>query len=183
MNRPLNLAPLLRGSPDTDLLRSLADQGRPALESFIEAAIAALDAIDGDPDQEDATDAEDDFRLSSEAIRNTRGVPGCPVADCDHGVEDVAQDEESDLTPDYGLDQTECLPCALVMASDREASRPHRDRIRRARCIPNYRRWRDWRTGQERREIDGYELILPPIAPTRRQLLKRKRGVPRRPRA
>jgi hypothetical protein len=183
MNAPLNLRPLLHRVAQPELLRSLAEQGRPALESFIEAAIGVLDVIDGDPDFEDATDAEDDFNLSKQAIGYTEGVPGCPVADSDYGIEDQPQDEESDLTPDYGIDQTTCLPDAMVIASDREASRPHLDRIRRVSCIPLYRRWYDGRARQERREIDRYALILPPIAPNRRQLLTRKRGVPRRPRA
>ncbi|MGR4893324.1 hypothetical protein ACIPPQ_20050 [Sphingopyxis sp. LARHCG72] len=183
MSRPINLTPLLRGVAEPELLRSLADQGRPALESFIEAAIAVLDVIDGDPDIEDATDAEDDFHLTKQAIGYTKGVPGCPVADTDYGIEDQPQDEESDLTPDWGIDQREHIPDAIVTASDREASRPHRDRIRRTRCVPKYVRWYDWSARQERRTIDRYALLLPPTSPTRRQLLKRKRGVPRRPRA
>lgn len=183
MTRPINLSPILRGVAEPELLRSLAEQGRPALESFIEAAITALDVLDGDPDSENATDAEDDFNLSPEAIANTSDVPGCPVADSDYGIEDQPQDEESDLTPDYGIDQTTRLPDAMVITSDREASRPHRDRIRRTSCVPRYVRWYDWHARQERRKIDRYELLLPPIAPNRRQLLHRKRGVPRRPRA
>jgi len=183
MSRPLNLSPILRGVAEPELLRHLAEQGRSTLESFIEAAIAALDVIDGDPDAEDATDAEDDFLLTDHALEDCKGVPGCPVADTDYGIEDQPQDEEEHLTPDWGIDQRESIPDAMVIASDREASRPHRDRIRRTRCVPHYVRWHDWRARQERRQVDRYSLILQPIAPNRRQLLQRKRGVPRRPRA
>ena len=53
---------------------------RATIEVLIEALIATLDTIDGDPDVEDATDAEEDFSISPWALRFTDG-PGCEVGD------------------------------------------------------------------------------------------------------
>lgn len=147
---------------------------------------------DGDPDLEE-TGLEDGF------VAHAANGPGCPIADPDFGVEDdpLGCDPEEDcgaedvgeldeaengLTPDYAIDQTTSLPDAMVIASDRAAMKPHRDRIRRNRCFPRYLRRRDRGTGQEDRELLGYELVGCLDAPSRRQLLRRKRGVPRRPR-
>jgi hypothetical protein len=52
-----------------------------ALDHVIETLIAVRDAIDGDPDFENATDLEDDFALSPQAVGSCETVPGCPAAD------------------------------------------------------------------------------------------------------
>jgi hypothetical protein len=54
----------------------------------------------------------------------------------DVGADEVGEldDAEQGVAPDYGIDQTECLPAAMVLESDREAMMPHRDRIRATRC-------------------------------------------------
>jgi hypothetical protein len=57
---------------------------RPTLETFLTVAVELLDVADGDPDFENATDLEDDFALSPQAL-GYGGGPGCAVSDCDHG--------------------------------------------------------------------------------------------------
>lgn len=101
----------------------------------------------------------------------------------DLGADDVGEQDEAEegLTPDWGIDQTTPMPEALVIASDRQAIKPHRERIRRTRCIPTY--LRNFRSGRLEPSPNDFRLIEEPIAPTRQQLLRRKRGVPRRPRA
>lgn len=49
----------------------------------VEILVDVLDLIGGDPDAEDATDAEDDFALSTQAIRGSTRIPGCPAADAE----------------------------------------------------------------------------------------------------
>ncbi|MFA7586262.1 MAG: hypothetical protein WCY11_08730 [Novosphingobium sp.] len=53
---------------------------RNTLASAVEVLVAVLDAMDGDPDEEDATDLEDDFALSTNAQLDG---PGCVVSDND----------------------------------------------------------------------------------------------------
>lgn len=145
-----------------------------------------------DPDLEQTRDEDDWFDHGANG-------PGCPLADPDSGIEDdpLGCDPEEDfgaeekgeedpadwgITPDYGMDQTEPLPFGFTVSSDRDALRPHRNRIREESCVPVQRRWRDLYSNEVRSNVEGYRLIVPPIAPTRRQLFKRKRGVPRQPR-
>ena len=54
--------------PMPAVARVLSRFDRAQLESFIAVAIDLADTLDGDPDQEDATNAEDDFALSPEAL-------------------------------------------------------------------------------------------------------------------
>lgn len=71
------------------VLRRLPELDRFALEHAIEAAIALLDACDGDTDYENASDAEDDFALTPLAIAQAGAGAGCPCADPgDHEDED-----------------------------------------------------------------------------------------------
>lgn len=163
---------------------------REKIGSTIEALIAILDEADGDLDIEpdgdelDGNNAEDDFRPHSLLMHG----PGCPISDPDLAIDDgpcddIDQDREpeEELTPDWPIDQTEPIPDAFVIASDRQAIKPHLDRIRRTRCVPKY--LRSFRTGRLEPSQHDFRLITEPIAPTRRQLLRRKRGVPRKPRA
>ena len=66
----------------------------------VEGLIVFLDELEGDPDLEDATDGEDEFALSPNAMewasRETRG-PGCEISDPDTGVDD---DGEADTAED-----------------------------------------------------------------------------------
>lgn len=169
---------------------------RTEQEDLIERLIAHIDSMDGDSDLElngdelDGSLGEDDFHIHDDVMR----YPGCPVSD------PGGQYDEDDYTgpvpkgegagcgisdPDYAVDD---VACDVVEAdygdeySDPEARALHRSRIRRTRCYREYRRYRDW-SGQVRSEVAGHHLYYLPSVPTKRQLLKRKRGVPRRPRA
>jgi len=76
---------------------------RDAVERTIQAAIDALDLIDGDPDLEpdgdelDGNLSEDDFMRHGEP---SKGEPGCPVSD-PGGIEPLSR-----LRAVYGDDQT-----------------------------------------------------------------------------
>ncbi|MFZ2997568.1 hypothetical protein [Sphingobium sp.] len=79
---------------------------RSAVENQIEALIAVLDALDGDADDTDCSDAEDDF-----ADWSWMPGVGCPVADPGGGnVEDERQAGEGQdfysLLPEYRIDQS-----------------------------------------------------------------------------
>lgn len=61
MRASANIAiPLNKSSSGRNPLRKLRATDRARIEAAIEAMIAALDAIDGDPDLEDDDPAEDD---------------------------------------------------------------------------------------------------------------------------
>ncbi|WP_443970856.1 hypothetical protein [Sphingobium sp. CR28] len=186
--------------PSFTVSRALSRFDRTQLEGFISIAIDLLDLADGDPESED-DDSEDSFALPGEALANASG-PGCPIADAggDIANEDVAGgymdvrssgpgcpisdpgggavDDEAELTNEDGEEE------ALIGEfSDAAARAVHRTRIQRTRCFPQYRQYRDWGSREMRREVRNYRLFTPPGVPTRRQLFRRKRGVPRRPRA
>lgn len=104
------------------------------------------------------------------------------------------QDGDQDLEPDDEDSAVDDEPCDEA-DQDREPEDyldefadpvlriQHRRRIQQTRCYANRRRLRDRGSGAERIEVTGYELFYKPTVPSRRQLLKRKRGVPRRPRS
>lgn len=158
---------------DATLLgRALVGADRATLEAFITAAIDLLDLADGDPDIEpngdelDGSLDEDDFHTQDvQAL----GFPGCPLAD-------AAEDDDPAGDP---LDQGEIdvLDGMADTFSDRTYYREQRDRIRGERCFPIERRWRD--CGRVHVEVAGYELMREPRVPSRRQLLGRRRGMPR----
>ncbi len=75
-------------APAAPLLRMLASFDRLKVEAFAEISIAFLDLLDPDPDLENATDLEDDFALSPQALGYASG-PGCAVTDCDHGNDEA----------------------------------------------------------------------------------------------
>lgn len=62
---------------------------REAIGAALDALIARLDEVDGDPDIEDGHNLEDDFRLGDACGRAFQhyGV-GCPISDPDSGCED-----------------------------------------------------------------------------------------------
>ncbi len=70
--------------PMPAVARVLSRFDRAQLESFIAVAIDLADTLDGDPDQEDATDAEDDFAISADALSGADRGPGCVVGDSDY---------------------------------------------------------------------------------------------------
>lgn len=55
---------------------------RATIAQTVEVLVCVLDAMDGEPDTEDATDLEDDFAVSSMAEDMATG-PGCEIADSD----------------------------------------------------------------------------------------------------
>lgn len=82
------LASIARGAPDADLLRRLALSDRKLLESFINAAIDALDTVDGDPDleEDDPSGQADEDGINTATPAQTglyfRGYgPGCELSD------------------------------------------------------------------------------------------------------
>lgn len=92
------------------------------LASFIEVAIGLLDLAEPDPDIEDATDLEDDFALSPQAIGYASGI-GCEVADTPENAwiewdrmrgaqktghnQTAGQEDDEDGDSDRGLDEGE----------------------------------------------------------------------------
>ena len=74
---------------------------RAVLEALVEAAIAALDEADGDPDVEvngdelDGSSAEEDIPVASRSGQCVLSEPGCPVSDpggCEHDGLEPAHD-------------------------------------------------------------------------------------------
>jgi hypothetical protein len=65
--------------PLADALAIIPSLPRPLLSRLVARSIERLDEMDGDPDLEDATNAEDEG-LTWAAIRRNYG-PGCPIAD------------------------------------------------------------------------------------------------------
>lgn len=82
---------------------------RAHLEQLVQRLVDGLDEQDGDPDLEDATDAEDDFSLSDQALCSRDTGPGCVLADQDLAVDDQLCDHiepEALGIPLYGKDQS-----------------------------------------------------------------------------
>lgn len=115
---------------------------RHDLEVLTERLIEYLDAQDGDPDLEPSGDemdgslGEDDF---CEHSLSWKREPGCPLSDPDHDGSGF-DCEENALTPDYGIDQTQAIPDAYVIACDRDAMKVHVRRLQATRCVKLPRR-------------------------------------------
>ncbi|WP_411341381.1 hypothetical protein V6U71_05945 [Sphingopyxis sp. J-6] len=79
---------------------------RQHLERLVQQLIDRMDEADGDPDLEEAD--EDESGSEDDCSRTVHDGPGCPIADCDMGIDDGPHDGEADLAPafDYGEDQT-----------------------------------------------------------------------------
>ena len=81
MSRPM---PAMQGAGTLPLhiaLSVIPSLPRPLLARFVARAIERLDAEDGDPDLEDATDAEDEGITWAAAQYCNSDYPGCPVSD------------------------------------------------------------------------------------------------------
>lgn len=87
-------------APAAPLMRMLGQFDRAKIEAFAEISVALLDLMDGDPDMEDATDAEDEG-LTPAALAYTDG-PGCIIADPDYAVDDQPCDNDDDREPEDG---------------------------------------------------------------------------------
>lgn len=66
--------------------RLLSGLSRTELEAVVSVGIDLMNMTDGDPDLEDATDAEDDFTLSDMALGFGGRGPGCEASDQDAGA-------------------------------------------------------------------------------------------------
>ena len=77
---PFALTPPVTPVPPAAISRVLSRFDREQLAGFVAIAIDLMDLADPDPDLEDATDLEDDFALSPQAIGDATG-PGCEVSD------------------------------------------------------------------------------------------------------
>lgn len=147
----------------------LLNRRREQLEALAEAVLSVLDLIDGDPDlepdgdEQDGSMAEDDFR---QPVPDPADGPGCPISD-----------------PDLEHDGREPHAYNEDVSSDLEGYRFHVRRIRASRCVPRIEQYRDWYSRQIVRRKVGHRLVREPTVPTKRQLLTRKRGMPKRPRA
>jgi hypothetical protein len=78
---------------------------RPHLERLVQSLIDRMDEADGDtdlePEETDHGGGEDD------CSQTFHDGPGCPIADCDIGVDDQPHDGEDESRAfDYGEDQT-----------------------------------------------------------------------------
>ena len=101
------MANLPTESLDT-LLTTLPSLPRPILARLTARLIDRLDDIDGDPDLEDATNAEDEGLCPATLRYGPQGGCGCPVADA--GEDNGDREEEQGRVPArdaYGLDQRE----------------------------------------------------------------------------
>lgn len=148
------------------LLTVIPSLSRAELGRLVHRMIGHMDDMDGDTDLEpngdelDGSLGEDDF-----CDHNTyMPGPGCPVSDPDYGGEELGEIDDGDI----GL------------FADPEAYREQTNRLRRDRCYPVREHWRE--RGEIRSRVRYHRLFRQPQVPTKRQLLKRKRGVPRRPR-
>lgn len=93
MNKPVPISAIASQIPPAPVLAVLSRYRREDIEAFIAIAIDLVDLADGDPDLEDATDAEDEG-LSPEAIENGSDGPGCILMD--NSNEDDREDDRSD---------------------------------------------------------------------------------------
>lgn len=145
-------------NPIPSLETIFAGFSRPAVENFVSLALDWLDKRDGDPDLESNQDeGEPDFQFN--AI-DWAGGAGCPISDPGGGYDgDEEPDESEDLRP----------------IADTLAAKQHLDRIRRDRAmkIP---------AGPARYSFATWRLREWPAVPTKASLLRRKRGIPKRPR-
>lgn len=168
----------------SDLAVSRCVVTRADVEAHIETLITLLDEFDGDADLEDGDEDccaahDDDTRFlvldagpgdpddseDGDQDRCQAGDDGCGTYFY-NGAHSGSQWDEDFRIPEF---------------SDPTARAHHRGRIRRDRCLRRIQRWRGWNGTIEQRTV-GYRLCHEPMMPTRRQLFRRKRGVPNHPR-
>lgn len=190
--------PVLPSSPQNmpAIARIMARFDRPQLAAFITVAIDVLDALDGDGEAEDEGDGEPITWTEAEGARRNDCAPDdAEDDDEDESVEDnpLGIDPEEDMC---GAGDDGCAPRWLngnlwwgsheeepysaVPIADPEAYREQKARIQRDRT---YR--------INRTLPGGYlsfvgstsrRLFVEPTVPNKRQIIRRKRGVPRHPR-
>lgn len=119
---PFAITPPVTPVPPAAISRVLSRFDREQLAGFVAVAIDLMDLADPDSDAEDATDLEDDFALSPQAVGYGSDGPGCSVSDQDAGAwvewtshraarsgpacvmagEEDAEDDDSDQAHDEG---------------------------------------------------------------------------------
>lgn len=114
----------------------------------------------------------------TERLLDALDTMDAPTEDMEPDDEDTAIDDG----PCDGVNEDLEEEHSIGLFSDPEALRFHRDRIRQARCVPRFVLTRDWFTNAVVTRREGYDLWDEPAVPSKRQLFRRKRGVPRRPR-
>ena len=120
MNAPTAISAMARQVPPAPVLQVLSRYRREDIEAFVAIAIDLMDLADGDPDIENATDAEDEG-ITDEALAYTDG-PGCLISD-DAGIADedgvnmpsayAHADKGAGCTisdPDFAVDDRGCDP-------------------------------------------------------------------------
>lgn len=143
---------------------------RAAIEAAVETLLSVLDTLDGDPDAEDATGLEDDFTV------HASDGPGCPIADAGE-EDDDSKDPSDEGEPEQAVEWA---------FADADAYGDQVRRIRRTRCFPRTRLHRVLeRSGfiRERHVEAGFLLLNEPKVPSKRTLLRARRGMLKRPRA
>jgi hypothetical protein len=197
--------------PMPAVTRILSRFDRPQIEGFIAVAIELLDTFDGDSDSEpitvpedlraefdntvpdeieangdelDGNPAEDDFWPHAEPLD---GSAGCVFSDGNEIEDDCCEAGDDGCAPKWLHGQThwgahadeEYAKPAIADATayHEQKARIQRDRTYRVRqrCLI------DGRISYE--PTSTRRLFIEPTTPTKRQLLTRKRGVPRSPRA
>ncbi len=146
------------------ILSAIPSLPRPLLSRLTARLIEHMDEMDGDPDAEQTSDeGEPDFITKAPS-----GGPGCLISDPDYGAEDMGEDcRGGDVCEDY-------RPIADPQAYDQHRNRIRHTRTYLARRI-DCRRWGGT-------ILEDRRLFQEPSVPSKRQLLRRKRGMPRRPR-
>lgn len=143
--------------PLSAVLSALPSYPRPVIELLVARMIDQLDEEDGDADLEPNGDELDGNGSEEDFMRHgfdRLGEPGCPLSD----------PGGCDLADEAGL------------IADPTAYREHRARLRRTRCykLPRVRYIQN--------AYVSHLLLSDTSAPSARQILRRKRGMPRNPR-
>ena len=107
---------------------------RPLLARFVALAIERLDTEDGDPDLEDATDAEDE-ELSPWALRYGAPGGGCLVSDPGGGN---VEDEGEAIDESEGEQMTHDVPCLRVFAIEPNSVTGKRDFLGMSNLSPSF---------------------------------------------
>ncbi|MCK9543194.1 MAG: hypothetical protein M0R03_14330 [Novosphingobium sp.] len=171
---------------DMNLPATFALFDRGTIASAVEVLVAVLDAMDGDTDIElngdelDGSMGEDDFCAHNQGIWPG---PGCPMSDPGEEDDPSGQHDEDGINTVFPVRDGPGCPLNDEDRDDPADRAGHKRRIWRTRCFGRYRQYLDLRTSSIGSKLARYELIHLPIVPSRRSLLRRKRGVPRRPRA
>lgn len=110
--------PTASNVPPAVVLRVLEQFNRAELEGFISIAIGLLDVTDGDPDAEDATNLEDDFVLSDNALLDGATGPGCTISDAGEDDDPCGQCDEDGINTALFVTHCNIGPGCVISDSD-----------------------------------------------------------------